>query len=94
MCWSTELDDLQDFATIANRKIFKLYGARDSCAFSTAVVCDALAHFGAKAEPLGVTTAIFPVNHRFAEDQDRTERIVPASSVREVLSNSEAVESI
>jgi hypothetical protein len=59
---TTELDDLQDFATIANREIFNIYGARDSCIFSTAVVCDVLAHFGAKAEPLRVTTAIFPVN--------------------------------
>jgi hypothetical protein len=55
-----ELDKLKDFATTANREIFKFYSNRASCIFSTAVVCEVLTHFGMKSEPLRVTTGAFP----------------------------------
>ena len=55
-----ESDKLKNFATTANREIFKFYSNRASCIFSTAVVCEVLTHFGMKSEPLRVTTGAFP----------------------------------
>jgi hypothetical protein len=51
--------DLSKFCLLANREIFKFYGRRDSCVFSTAVVCDVLTRFGIDAKPLRVEAAVF-----------------------------------
>ena len=47
------------FCALANKAIRAYYGRRDSCVFSTGVVCEVLAHFGFKAVPLRVTAKVF-----------------------------------
>jgi hypothetical protein len=53
-------NQLVGFCLLANREIFRYYGSHHSCVFSTGVICELLAHFGIKAEPLRVEAGIFP----------------------------------
>ena len=50
---------LSAFCRLANREIFRYYGSRGSCIFSTGVVCDVLRHFGFQAKPIRVEAALF-----------------------------------
>lgn len=53
------LQQLSQFCRLANREIYRYYGDRGSCVFSTATVCEVLTHFGFKAVPLRVEAALF-----------------------------------
>jgi hypothetical protein len=55
---------LTSFSSIANREVLKFYGNRGSCIFSTAVVCDVLAHYGFDARPLRVQATVLPTKPR------------------------------
>ncbi len=58
-------EQLNQFCLLANREIFRFYGSRGSCIFSTGVCCDVLQHFGFKAEPLRVEAALFHDDRKF-----------------------------
>lgn len=53
------LEQLDQFCLQANQEIFRYYGSRGSCIFSTGVICEVLAHFGFQAEPIRVETGLF-----------------------------------
>jgi hypothetical protein len=53
-------EQLCAFCTLANREVYRFYGRRDCCVFSTGVACEVLTHFGIKAEPIRVEATIFP----------------------------------
>jgi hypothetical protein len=60
----TKLTELTVFCHLANREILKFYGDRGSCIFSTAVVCDVLAHYGFDTRPLRVQATVLPTKPR------------------------------
>ncbi len=56
---SETLQQLSAFCTLANTEIYRYYGSRGSCIFSSATVCQVLTHFGFKAEPLRIEAGLF-----------------------------------
>jgi hypothetical protein len=58
------LASLSKFCLLANKIILAFYGERGSCIFSTAIVCDVLAHYGFDTRPLRVQATVLPTKPR------------------------------